>query len=185
MGWTSMPMNKPVKEWFREYWEEGSNGYKVLDSALINYTEMYGAIKKESTGEVFCAAFRVNFSPKSEYNFMYKPMTEHVGPVIVNCPKRIFDLLTDLNPETAGYANEWRKRIKEKFKKRDLLKKLKTNNIIKTNDPLHFAGLGELSYFRKLKLKGYRNIWEALNQKFEPVSKVRVNMKDYEFEIIN
>lgn len=185
MGWTSMPLNIPVKQWFKEYWENGSSDYEVLDSALVNFTELYGAIKVKSTGEVICAAFKVQFSPKDEYNFMYKAMTESVGPVIDNCPKRIFNLLTPLDPENTGYALEWRKRVEAKHKKRETIRKLTCESIIKTSEPLYFGDLGKFYFFRKAKLIRYRNIWEALNEKFEPVFKARINLKDYDFEVVN
>ena len=68
MGWTNFNLPKgTVKEWFKRTWEEGNN-YKVLDSALVNRSTMYGAVEKVATGEVFCAVFLIRWS-KGYYNF--------------------------------------------------------------------------------------------------------------------
>ena len=44
MGWTSFKLDEPIKEWFRKQWECNSK-YKVLDSALLKRTTMYGAVQ--------------------------------------------------------------------------------------------------------------------------------------------
>jgi len=183
MGWTHMPLNKPVKNWFKEYWEsENNNRYTVLDSAIVHFTELYGAIRDNNTGEVFCATFLIHFMPKSGYNFGYKPMTEHVGPRIVQCPKRIFKLLTSLNEKNDenGWAKQWRENV-IKYHNR---KSVKEGTLIKTLKPVSFVNKGDFSHFRKIKYPHYRNVFEACNNKFEPIINVRLNLKNYDYEII-
>jgi hypothetical protein len=70
MGWTSFPMHQPVKEWFKESWEYNEN-IEVLDISIVNFRELYAAIKYKDTGKVFAAVYLLNYSPKSHYNFSY------------------------------------------------------------------------------------------------------------------
>jgi hypothetical protein len=194
MGWTTMSMNRPVKEWFKEYWEspiEGKQVCELIDSGLVNYTELYGAIKIIETGDVFCATFLVSFSPKSVFNFSYKSMTESVGPYMVNCPKRIFDLLTPLVNDENGWAKEWREKQKRMYEKRSLINKIKDGTLIKTKEPISFGKFGEYSYFRKTKEPKKRNLWQAffeentLNEtKLKFMGKVKFNLINFDFDVV-
>jgi hypothetical protein len=179
MGWTSFNLPKgTVKEWFKNTWESDGK-YKVLDSALVNRSTMYGAIEKISTKEIFCAVFLIRWS-KGYYNFSYKDMTEHAGPNEVNCPKRIMELLTELAP-TSEYAIAWRKRVQEYWNKKANVNKLANGSILKVSEPVRFTG-GDYEYFKK---EGSRFIAGAMaGDVFIPLLKVRFKLNNYKYEVV-
>jgi hypothetical protein len=181
MGWTSFNLPKgTVKEWFKKTWEEGDK-YKVIDSALVNRSTMYGAIEKVSTKEIFCAVFLIRWS-KGYYNFSYKDMTEHVGPCECACPKRIMELLTELAP-TSEYAIAWRKRVQEYWNKKANVNKLANDSIIKTNEAIRFTNGSDYQYFKK---EGSRFIAGAMaGDVFIPLLAVRFRgLNNYKYEVV-
>jgi len=180
MGWTSFPMHGQVKEWFKEEWRGGD--YEVIDSALVKRNTLYGAVKKKSTGEVFCAVFLIRWS-RNYYNFSYKDMTEHSGPYQHDCPKRIMNLLTPLNDEndTNGWAREWRKRVDEYWTKREEMSKNK-DMVIMTEEPISFMSGSNYQYFKKFG----RTIWAGYmrDNVFQPICKVRVNLSHFNYKFV-
>lgn len=124
MGWTSFRMTGSVKEWFSKEWDYVDSDYEVLDSALVKRNTLYGAVKKKSTGEVFCAVFLIRWS-RDYYNFSYKDITEHSGPCQHDCPKKIMKLLTPLNDENVPnhYARDWRERVENYWASRITMNK--------------------------------------------------------------
>lgn len=180
MGWTSFHLPKgTVKQWFKETWEEGGR-YKVLDSALVNRSTMYGAIEKVDTKEVFCAVFLIRWS-KNWYNFSYKDMTEHVGPYECACPERIMKLLTELEP-TSEYAIAWRKRVQEYWNRKANIRKLTEDSIIKLTEAIRFTNGSDYQYFKKI---GRSFIAGAMAKDvFIPLLRVRLRITNYEYEIV-
>jgi|ERR1035437_25189 hypothetical protein len=181
MGWTSFNLPKgTAKEWFKKTWEE-DNKYKVIDSALVNRSTMYGAIEKVSTKEIFCAVFLIRWS-KGDYNFSYKDMTEHVGPNVVNCPKRIMELLTELAP-SSEYAIEWRKRVQEYWNRKANVSKLANGSILKVTEAVKFTNGSEYQYFKKENSK--RFIAGAMAKDvFIPLLTVRIRLNNYQYEVV-
>jgi hypothetical protein len=184
MGWTSYPMHKPVKEWFKEQWENSSAvKYEVIDSALVKRNTLYGAIRIKESGEIFCAVFLIRWS-RDVYNFSYKDMTEHSGPCVCDCPQRIMKLLSPLNDENdnSGYARDWRKRVENYWEKRNTLKKNK-EAIIKTKTPVQFTNGNQYQYFKKIG----RTIWAGdltANEEFFELVRVRLNFSHFEYELL-
>jgi hypothetical protein len=180
MGWLSFSMHRPVKEWFKD---EVDKKYEVLDSALVQRTTFYSAVKNKETGQVICAVCLIRWSPRSWDNFCYKDMTEFSGPCQVNCPKRIMKLLSPLNDENDpnGWAGEWRTRVGEYWKKKEELKKNKLA-IIKTKEIVKFIGGMEYQYFQKIG----RTLWGGKlgEHGFIGHCRVRVNLSHYEYEFI-
>jgi hypothetical protein len=178
MGWLSFKMHKPVKEWFKEGLD---NKYEVLDSALVQRTTFYAAIKNKETGEVFCAVYLIRWSPKSWDNFCYKDMTEFSGPCQVNCPQRIMKLLSPLNDENDcnGYAREWRKRVEKYWENRNTIN---SGKIIKTENPLLFRSGDEYQYFKKIG----RTLWAGImiENEFRNTCRVRVNLSHFKYELV-
>jgi hypothetical protein len=177
MGWTSFPMHKPIKEWFKEEW---GNKYEVIDSALVKRNTLYGAVKVKETGEIFCAVFLIRWS-RNFYNFCYKDMTEHSGPGQCDCPQRIMKLLSPLNDENDpnGWAREWRKRVNDYWTKRNTMNKNK-DKVIKTKDLVSFTSGSAYQYFKKIG----RTTWAGMimENEFRPLARVRVNLSHYEYE---
>jgi len=180
MGWTSFSMHKPVREWFKEEW---GGDYEVIDSALVKRHTLYGAVKKKSTGQIFCAVFLIRWS-RDYYNFAYKDMTEFAGPNQSECPKRIMKLLSPLNDENDpnNWAREWRKRVNDYWAKRDTMSKNK-GSVIKTKEPLNFTSGSDYQYFKKIG----RTTWAGImiENEFRLVCRVRVNLSHYEYEFVD
>jgi hypothetical protein len=181
MGWTSYSMHTNIKDWFKSTWD--SDKYIVLDSALVNRTVLYGAVKKIETGQVFCAIFLIRWS-KGQYNFSYKDMTEFEGVYEINCPKKIFSLLTplDQNDKYNEYAINWRNKVIAYHSTND---KLKAKNIvIKTSIPIVFNSGINFQYFRKEGKSWFAGALQ-INNVFTKVCKIRgFNINNYEFEFI-
>lgn len=180
MGWTSFHLPKgTVKQWFKETWEEGGN-YKVLDSALVNRSTMYGAIEKTDTKEVFCAVFLIRWS-RDWYNFSYKDMTEHVGPCECACPERIMKLLTPLN-ESDTYAIEWRRKVQEYWNKKSTINKISGDTIIKLTEAIKFTNGSNYQYFKKSGKRFIAGVMD--NNIFKPYLLVRFKLTNYNYEIV-
>jgi hypothetical protein len=182
MGWTSFNLRQPVKVWFKELWETSAFDYEVLNIALVKRNTLYAAIKVAKTNEIFCAVYLIRWS-RNYYNFSYKNMTEHSGPCVDDCPKRIMKLLTPLNDEndSNGWAREWRKRVEDRWNKIDILKKSK-DCIIKTEKPVEFTSGASYQYFKKVgrgKVAGL-----MINGEFEPCTRVRFNLDHFNYEIL-
>lgn len=180
MGWMSFKLNKPVKQWFIENWSEN---YEVLDCALVNRSVMYGAILNRKTGDVFCSVYLTRWDNRG--NFSYKPMTEHVGPVSVDCPERIFKMLTPINESDSGYSKEWRERV-EKY--HNTKNKIKGDVLIKTNAPIKFSNGKEYQIFKKIGKEFFAGELVENTNKLINLIKISGSIKNYlindSFEII-
>ena len=80
--------------------------YTVVKSAMVG-SVYYGAIKNESSGEIFGTVILTSSDKKGGYNFGYKGMDETCGPNESKCPLSILNILTPTDNE---WANKWRKR---------------------------------------------------------------------------
>ena len=92
--------------------------WEVVKSSMRGST-YYAAVKMtdKETGkfEIFGAVFLTRINNRSYFNFMYKDMDETCGPYEYDCPKGILDLLTKTDDE---WANEWRKKCREKLERK-------------------------------------------------------------------
>jgi len=176
MGWISFKMNRPVKEWFKS---ELNSIYEVIDIALVRRRTLYAAVKNKDTGEVFCAVYLVRWT-RGYYNFSYKGMDEFCGPVESDCPMRIFNLLSPLNDEKDPnhWARDWRERVR---KYHDGKKEIK-GGIVKTSEPVSFTSGNCYQYFKKIGRRIYAGV--IRDNEFQPICYVRVNLMNYNFEII-
>lgn len=163
MGWTSMPLNQPVKEWFNEMWNDQDR--EVLDVALVKRTQLYAAVRYKKHvpkygGKVIAVTYLIHWS-NSEYNFSYKPMTEHVGPYgLDECPKRIMKLLTPLNDkiDPSGYAREWRERVNQYHNMNDNLKK--SDTVVRFDEGIRFSNGMYYNTFKKIGRSVYCGTYE-------------------------
>jgi len=179
MGWTSFRLNEPIKVWFVRQWE-GNGKYKVLDCALVRRMTLYGAIKNNETGDVFCAVYLIRWTRDYD-NFCYKDLSEHSGPYEDNCPERIFKLLTPLNNgnDPLGYARAWRERVEKYYITSKLLK---GDFLLKTKIPIHFTDGSDYEYFKKVG----KNIFagEMINNDFKIRVRVSLSLRHYDFDIL-
>lgn len=151
MGWLSFSMNRPVKDWFKE--EYISKSSDVLDVAVVKRNTLYAAVRRaDKPEEVFCLVMLIRWS-RGWDNFCYKDMTEHCGPGVIECPEKIFKLLTPLNDENDpnGWGREWRKKVEELHK----FRKNPNRYIIKLPTPLNFTSGYSYQCFIREKNKFY------------------------------
>jgi len=92
----------------KEIESELSEKFTVVKSAMVG-SVYYGAIKRESTCEIFGYICLTSSDKKGGYNFGYKSMDETCGPTESKCPMSILNLLT---PTDSKWANEWRERCR-------------------------------------------------------------------------
>ena len=180
MGWSSINMRVDIKNWFKSQWSYEDSDYEVVDSALVQRQTLYGAIRQKSTNEIFCAVFLVRWG-RGYYNFRYKDMTEFAGPYEVDCPEKIFKLLTPLDNsnDPNGWAREWRYKVTYLLAKR---KQLKGNVIFETKNVTAFTNGKTFKQFKKEGRRIYAG--EMVNGKFESHCSVRFNPLKQEFKII-
>lgn len=117
MGWNTgyKPKGQSLTDFFTQQgglrWTVPGLTYRVLDAALVNFTEYYAAVEKmnHETGErvVWAAIFRIRMYRMTRHdgNFAWKDQDETCGCLELNCPARLLKLLT---PTDNANANEWR-----------------------------------------------------------------------------
>jgi hypothetical protein len=179
MGWTSFNMRYSVKGWFIDHLESAGT-LKVLDVAIVKYTQLYAAVEIIKTKQVFAAVYMLSFSPKSYYNFSYKDMDETCGPWISECPERILKLLSPLTEtERDGYAKEWRERCWKQIEKKKILK---GNHIFKSDHSIHFSDNNNYLYFKKEGRKIYAGKME--NNLFKSICRVTIDLSKHNVKIV-
>lgn len=186
MGYTSFNLQTSVREWFiNDYF--GGDKHTVLEVSIVNRHELYAAVRNNETNAVFACIFLLTFSPKSQYNFTYKDMDECMCPFYFNCPEKILKLLSPLS-EKDDNAREWREQCYVQINRSKTIKAIKEDTIIKTTKPISYVGIGEISYFKKHSIKGYKNVFyvcvESNGTIIQWSDMVRLNLKKYDFEII-
>lgn len=99
-------------------WENDNKKVSVVKSSMVG-SVYYAAVKVENKGdkteEVTGAVALTCGTDRRDpyYNFGYKDMSEDMGPCEYDCPTGILDLLT---PTESEWANEWRRKCREKKK---------------------------------------------------------------------
>lgn len=99
MGWTSYyrePGQSDVDHLRSELFSNGCQ-QELLAGATV-HTTFYGACRDKRTGEVWALIVLQHRGRASAYgeNYSYKDMTETMGPVESECPRRILELLSPL-----------------------------------------------------------------------------------------
>lgn len=97
-------------------WSDARGRRRVLDSAIVRLRVYYAAVEHidpDGARQVWAAVFLVDFRRGADgLAFGYKDMTEHMGPVVSECPERILRRLTPLSDaeDPQGWARAWRER---------------------------------------------------------------------------
>lgn len=181
MGWCSFHLDEPVKQWFINGF--GSERDRVLDVAIVKRNTLYAAVRsKANSDEIVCFVYLLRWYNTYD-NFCYKDMTEFSGPFESECPERILKLLTPIkgDDDSDRAAKEWRKRCYDLIEKRKLLKG--GIKLIKTEEPIKFTSGDEYNTFWKhgsTVMAG--NIFDGV---FKPACRVRVNLSNYKFKILD
>ena len=178
MGWFSIRLKEPVKEWCKKQLTED---YTLIDSAIVKRNTFYGAVRFNKTNEIFCTVLLLRWS-KDYYNFSYKPMSEFVGPAEAECPKRILKILSPLTDKNDpnGWAKNWRERCWKTIYDRERL--CTGNYVVKTSEPVEFKSGDFYQYFKKIGRVMYAGIIN--NDMFKPLCRVKINLKYYNYELI-
>lgn len=131
MGWTSYHAshykngNIDRKAEMDNRWTQTEHdGYPQLTvlKSVMKGSTYYAAIEVKRNGEVekvFGTTALTSVDNKDYYNFSYKDIDETMGPYTNECPISILDLLT---PTESEWANEWRKRCRERHARTPLSK---------------------------------------------------------------
>ncbi len=149
MGWLfqnkKLRHETPVQYIIRELTHtSGPRQATVLAAAAVGGT-IYAAVRNTDTetgqNYVFCAV--ILFKNNGRDGFGYKDMDESCGPCEVDCPDRIFKLLSPIaEMPSPGYAAEWRDRVTaakaQRNTARKMLRRLSVGQIIRVAQPAHF-----------------------------------------------
>jgi hypothetical protein len=177
MGWLymeSMGEHKTPKQYLDAQFtfENERRKLTVLDSASklgAYYAAVESIAKATGEREVFGLVCLTNYRPRGFSDgttFGYKDMDESMGPNQCECPVRLLDLLT---PTTSDYANDWRKRCRERAAKR-VPKPGETFTLAK---PMRFTDGQHLSKFRAIR-SGNRTVYASLeNGGYYRISRIR------------
>ena len=125
MGWTGIFYNDPTIV-FNKKGEVNkkktidkimnTDEWEVIKSVMDGNT-WYGAIKNQKS-EIFGMVVRVKNS-KENREFIFKEISEDMGPCYYNCPNTILDLL---GPTEFDYAKKWREDCRKWNKIKSMLK---------------------------------------------------------------
>lgn len=138
MGWTGLmvesnPTKKERKEildqeftWFDERGQSG--GGRIIKSAMVNsvYYGAYESYKKRDGIEYdnYISAI-VCLTQFHDHEFMYKDMSEEMGPYEYNCPFSILQKLSPILHDGIGdiWAKEWRNKCLETIFLKEVLQR--------------------------------------------------------------
>lgn len=150
MGWmyTHRDKGQSNLDWFRREFCPGDLALgkepRLLDVATKNGVA-YGAWQDDD-GQVSALVILTNWVPKDYFNFGYKAMEESMGPCEVDCPERIFNLLTPLpameegeKNTTLSYAHSWRESVRERIAARKARAKVSYGDKVRFASPLTFT----------------------------------------------
>ena len=99
----------------RKYVGEDADGRSIYESIPENEQTIWGCVMLTSVDN------------NNYYNFNYKDMSEDMGPCCYDCPESILNLLSPTNNE---YANEWRKKCRDRIEKKKRLGKVQLGQFI-------------------------------------------------------
>ena len=114
MGWTGIYKKnvKSASDRKRILLDELNQENKIID--IANKGNTFYIAYKVNENEIYALVILTEYR---QNEFLYKVMGEDVMPYQFECPKRILNKLTPTNNE---YANKWREKCNEKFKKNNL-----------------------------------------------------------------
>lgn len=193
MGWVTFRETRSAKEYFTDK-ISSIEGFEMVDIAIVNFRTAYIAVKDLEKGYTYCLVYLLHRAPKDYYNFGYKDLSEFSGPCVYNCPKRIIDILTDLDeiklhePDwNIEFARNWREEVLAIHERNAKLKKATRKGcILKTEKPISFgnrSGSYEIQYFVKEGRKTFGIVNYGTQNEYKLQIKFR-GFKNQNFEVI-
>ena len=131
--------------------------------ALVNFHEYYRAIYDTVNDKYSAFVCLVNLKGDKDFNFGYKSMSEDMGPVIDNCPKRILEIIDKSKPIN-DCASEWRSRCWNNVNSKKVKNSLQAGTIISFKNAITFTnGMKEKDFVvfekpNKRKTKGLKSL---------------------------
>ncbi len=103
----------------------------------------------------FIAVFLTSRRGRDGYDFGYKDITESMGPVEKDCPKRLLDLASPFRDDYQGSGRAWRDACVNRRVdvRRAKAAKPKPGQTFRTLKPVKFRNGAELSLFECLEIK--------------------------------
>ena len=144
MGWTwenaNISNQKMKDEAVRDMLECSGDGFSYKVIALsrrgsVYYAAVHYKYEERNIDRIYAEVVLTQVNSKDYWNFGHKEMSESMGPCYYECPKKILDMLSPANTDT---AQEWREQCRKFAEKRkegraDItkLKKLQNGTYIK------------------------------------------------------
>lgn len=152
MGWTGIYRNgrNSTADLLRRELsprDHADPGAGVQDLAIVNRNVAYAAFRYPGPGAQ-CFAIVVLLK-HSRDELMFKDMDEFMGPNESECPKRILDLLTPLDPDDDpnGYARVWRERCRTNLQRRATARALEPGDVVRFAHTFSFSDGAHLRSF--------------------------------------
>lgn len=140
MGWLSRQRERRGAVSFAEVLEiDGPDPEDVIDHArgTDRSRAFYAVVRHRVTGEVYGLCL---LAEQFDGQLAVKLVDETMGPVDIDCPRRILDRLEREAPNPRYYGREWRDRCRERLDRQDALAAwLKPGVRFALSDPLHFG----------------------------------------------
>jgi len=111
VGYYDMNTTEKVREWLRKEYTWSEWGVLDLAQGTKLRSNWWLALKNAETGKVRAMLVITNNRAKSEGMFYTKEVGEDMGPHSTDIPKRLFALLTQLEPDESPYAEKWREEV--------------------------------------------------------------------------
>ena len=154
MGWTSMHRDKGTsnKDFFQEDFDTGTkfHAYGTVNGVF------YAAVETpRNPGEVWALVVLTKWVPNDYHNFVFKDMSEEMGPHEHRAPLSVLNALTPTDHPT---ALEWRERVSQHHEQRAALRGLKDGDQVVLSMPLRFTDGQERDTFtiRRQAIRGGR-----------------------------
>ncbi|WP_294541607.1 hypothetical protein [uncultured Rhodoblastus sp.] len=172
MGWTfeyekltkESPAQRIARDLTFETETHKSTAVATATVGKVVYAAVRREIKNSATSYFFCAV--VLFKNSEKDGFGTKFMDETAGPCEIDCPERIFKLLSSVAEiPDSSYAADWRARVEAARKTRNDVRSMSPGDIVRLSHPVNFAkGPSDIDAFRFIERVGRTPIFAPLTQ---------------------
>lgn len=152
-------------EFFTQQWPDalGEGGYWTVLAHNSDRQGFYAAIRDSRTGdsvgdEHFILVVKKDWFPRASENFIYKDMSDTMGPGIDGASLNVLDAVPETNHE---YAKPWRERCRTlRMQEADIKRNLKHGSTVKLPRSLNYAdGVTEDTFTANKPINGGRMIF--------------------------